>query len=140
MRNGVELIEQRIVELAGENGQLDAVVFKGGRRLPRRALFFDTPCVPQSQIARKLGCQITKKGGIRCGRYEATSVPGVFVAGNIIEDVQLAIVAAAEGTRAAFGINRSLTREDFDRRATGVQRVAHPPVDDEDVARRRREA
>ena len=40
-----------------------------------------------------------------------TDVPGVFVAGNIIDDVQLAIVAAAEGTRAAFGINRSLTRE-----------------------------
>ena len=136
-RNGIELIEERIVELAGENGRLDAVIFKSGRRLPRRALFFDTPCVSQTQIARKLGCQLTKKGGIRCGRYEATNVPGVFVAGNIIKDVQLAIVAAAEGTRAAFGINRSLTREDYERRATGVQRVEHPPVDDADVARRR---
>jgi thioredoxin reductase len=136
-RNGIELIEERIVELAGENGRLDAVIFKSGRRLPRRALFFDTPCVSQTQIARKLGCQLTKKGGIRCGRYEATNVPGVFVAGNIIKDVQLAIVAAAEGTRAAFGINRSLTREDYERRATGVQRVEHPPVNDTDVARRR---
>ena len=73
--------DERIAELAGDNGQLEAVVFKSGRRLPRRALFFDTPCVSQSQIGRKLGCRITKKGGIRCGRYEATSVPGVFVAG-----------------------------------------------------------
>jgi len=136
-RNGVELIEERIADLAGENGQLSEVVFASGRRLPRRALFFDTPCVSQTQIARKLGCQLTRKGSIRCGRYEATSVPGVFVAGNIIEDVQLAIVAAAEGTRAAFGINRSLTREDYERRATGVQHVEHPPVDDKDVARRR---
>jgi len=136
-RNGVELIEERIVELAGKNGQLDAVVFKGGRRLPRRAPLFNTPCASQSQIARKLGCQITRTGGIRCGRYEASSVPGVFVAGNIIKDVQLAIVAAAEGTRAAFRINHSLTREDFDRRATGAQSVEHPAVDDEGVARRR---
>ena len=136
-RNGIEVIEERVVELEGEGGQLEALVFKSGRRLPRRALFFDTPCVSQSQIARKLGCQITRKGGIRCGRYEATSVPGVFVAGNLIKDVQLAIVAAAEGTRAAFGINRSLTREEFERRATGVQRVEHPSVDDKDVARRR---
>jgi thioredoxin reductase len=136
-RNGIEVIEERVVELQGEGGQLEALVFKSGRRLPRRALFFDTPCVSQSEIARKLGCQITRKGGIRCGRYEATSVPGVFVAGNLIKDVQLAIVAAAEGTRAAFGINRSLTREDFERRATGVQRVEHPSVDDKDVARRR---
>jgi len=136
-RNGVEVIEDSIAELAGKNGQLDAVIFTSGRRLPRRALFFDTPCALQSEIARKLGCTFTKKGGVRSGRYEATSVPGVFVAGNIIKDVQLAIVAAAEGTRAAFGINRSLTREDFERRATGVKRVEHPPVDDEDVARRR---
>jgi thioredoxin reductase len=136
-RNGVQLIEERIDELQGRDGQLEAVIFKGGRRLPRRALFFDTPCVTQSQLAEKLGCQIIKGGAIRCGRYEATSVPGVFVAGNIIKDVQLAIVAAAEGTRAAFGINRSLTREDFELRATGVQHVEHPAVDDQEVARRR---
>lgn len=136
-RNGIEVIEDRIVELVGTKGQLDAVVFESGRKLPRRALFFDTPSISHTEIARKLGCQLTKKGAIRCGRYEATSVPGVFVAGNIIKDVQLAIVAAAEGTRAAFGINRSLTREDYERRATGVQQVEHPPVDDPDVARRR---
>jgi hypothetical protein len=46
-------------------------------------------------------------------------VPGVFVAGNIIKDVQLAIVAAAEGTRAAFGINRALTRENYEKKRPG---------------------
>jgi hypothetical protein len=61
----------------------------------------------------------------------------VFVAGNIIKDVQLAIVAAAEGTRAAFGINRALTREDFERRATGSRRIQHPPLGDADMQRRR---
>ena len=136
-RNGVQIIEESIVELEGKDGQLEALMFAGGRRLPRRALFFDTPCVSRLELARKLGCQITRKGAVRCGQYEATSVPGVFVAGNLIKDVQLVIVAAAEGTRAAFGINRSLTREDFERRATGVQHVEHPAVDDQDVARRR---
>ena len=136
-RNGIEVIEDRIVELEGVNGQLEALVFDSGRRLPRRALFFDTACVSRLELARKLGCQITRKGAVRCGQYEATSVPGVFVAGNLIKDVQLVIVAAAEGTRAAFGINRSLTREDFERRATGAKNVEHPSVNDEEVARRR---
>jgi hypothetical protein len=62
----------------------------------------------------------------------------VFVAGNIIKDVQLVIVAAAEGTRAAFGINRALTREDFARRATGSRRIQHPSLEDADMQRRRR--
>jgi hypothetical protein len=52
----------------------------------------------------------------------------VFVAGNIIRDVQLAIVAAAEGARAAFGINRALTREAFTRAATGDTPIEHPKV------------
>ncbi|MEO8062384.1 MAG: NAD(P)/FAD-dependent oxidoreductase [Pseudomonadota bacterium] len=116
-RNGIRLIEKRVDHLDGSRGKLRAVVFADGETIARDALYFDAPSRSQSQLARKVGCQFTQAGGILCGRYEATSVPGVFAAGNIIRDVQLSIVAAAEGARAAFGINRALTREDFDRHA-----------------------
>lgn len=86
-------------------------------------MFFDTPAHGQSPLAGQLGCTFNRHGGVICGKYEATAVPGVFVAGNVIKDVQLSIVAAAEGARAAFGINRALTREDFERRATSVDGV-----------------
>ena len=66
---------------------------------------------------------------MRCSGYEATDVPGVFIAGNIVGDVQLVIVAAAEGAKAAFGIHRSLTREAFELNATGRQIVEHPSGD-----------
>ncbi len=112
-RNGIRLFEDRIERLEGRNGKLQSLVFRRGSRLPRSALFFDTRVRAQSKLAESLGCRFTREGGVKSGRYEATSVPGVFVAGNIIKDVQLSIVAAAEGTRAAFGINRALTREDF---------------------------
>lgn len=137
-RNAIPVIEERIERLEGRRGQLREIVFRGGRRLARSALFFDTPSSNQSRLAEALGCQFARHGGIKCGQHEATSVPGVFVAGNIIKDVQLVIVAAAEGTRAAFGINRALTREDFDRRATGSRRIQHPSLEDPDMHRRRR--
>jgi thioredoxin reductase len=137
-RNGIPVIEERIERLEGSRGKLREIVFRGGRRLKRAALFFDTPSSSQSQLAEALGCQFARHGGIKCGQHEATSVPGVFVAGNIIKDVQLVIVAAAEGTRAAFGINRALTREDFERRATGSRRIQHPALEDADMQRRRR--
>jgi thioredoxin reductase len=124
-RNGVQLIEDRILRLVGSRGKLREIWFAGGRKLARSALFFDTTTSGQSQLAQSLGCRFNARGGIECGKYEASSVPGVFVAGNIIKDVQLSIVAAAEGARAAFGINRALTREDFERRATGIRRVQH---------------
>lgn len=127
-RNGIHLNEKRIVALEGSRGQLQAVVFRDGERLARDALFFDTPSRGQSTLAEALGCRFNRRGGVLSGDYEATSVPGVFVAGNIIRDVQLSIVAAAEGARAGFGINRSLTREDFERRATGARRIEHPAI------------
>jgi len=136
-RNRIELIEERIARLEGRRGSLQAVVFRNGRAVPREALFFDTPAHAQSRLAESVGCRFARHGGVQCGKYEATSVPGVFVAGNIIRDVQLSIVAAAEGARAAFGVNRALTREDFDRRATGTWRIEHPPVQDEGMQRRR---
>jgi thioredoxin reductase len=129
-RNDILVYEQPIRRLTGRSGRLEAIEFENGSSLPRAALFFDTRCGGQSQLAESLGCRFNRRGGIRCGRYEATDVPGVFVAGNIIKDVQLSIVAAAEGARAAFGINRSLTREDFERRGTGRRRISHPAVND----------
>jgi thioredoxin reductase len=128
-RNGIALREEPIARLAGRDGRLEAIVFADGTRLPRQALFFDLPAHPQARLVKRLGCAKTRDGRIRRGRYEATSVPGVYVAGNILKDVQLAIVAAAEGARAAFGINRALTREDFERRATGTARIEHPPLE-----------
>ncbi len=125
-RNGIRTVESKVQELIGARGRLRAVVFEDGERLARDALFFDTPSRSQSSLATSLGCRFGRNGGVLCGDYEATSVPGVFVAGNIIRDVQLSIVAAAEGARAAFGINRALTREDFELRATGRRRIEHP--------------
>jgi len=114
--NGIRIFEQRIVRLVGTAGKLRSIRFADGSSLARAALFFDTACRGQSRLAESLGCQFKRRGGIRCGRYEATSVAGVYVAGNIIKDVQLSVVAAAEGAQAAFGINRCLTREDFERK------------------------
>jgi thioredoxin reductase len=136
-RNDVQILEDRIARLDGARGKLREIVFRSGRTLKRSALFFDTACSGQSRLAESLGCQFTRHGGIKCGQHEATSVPGVFVAGNIIKDVQLVIVAAAEGTRAAFGINRALTREDFDRKATGTRGMEHPSIEDPEMHRRR---
>lgn len=115
--NGIAVNTEKIVALIAKDAQLSAVRFADGCELKCEALFFDTPCRPQSRLAAQLGCRTNRAGAIECGEYEASSTPGVFVAGNILQDVQLSIVAAAEGARAAFGINRALTRESFALRA-----------------------
>ena len=137
-RNHIRLVEKRVAALEGRAGKLEYLRFRDGERLARDGMFFNTPSRAQSALAESLGCRYGRHGGILCGQYEATNVPGVFVAGNIIRDVQLSIVAAAEGARAAFGINRALTREDFEQRATGRRRVEHPVIPTATAKRRPR--
>ena len=43
---------------------------------------------------------------------EETSVPGVYVAGDVSRDVLLVAVAIAEGAQAAVAINKAFLRRD----------------------------
>jgi len=113
--NAIALVEQRVSRLESRHGTLRYIVFADGSRIARDVMFFDLPSHGQSDLARRLGCTFTSQGGVRCDKHEATAVPGVYVAGNITRNVQLSIVAAAEGATAAFGINHALTQEDFER-------------------------
>jgi thioredoxin reductase len=117
--NGIRVLTARIAGLVGSKGQLRRIVFQGGASLPTGALFFDTPCRQQSSLAERAGCRLMHDGRVACDELAATSVPGIFAAGNILQGVQLSIVAAGDGARAAFAINRELTREDFSCRAQG---------------------
>ena len=53
-----------------------------GEELARRALFFTTGQSQRSKLAMDLGCEINEKGTVRTGKYEATHLPGLFVAGR----------------------------------------------------------
>jgi thioredoxin reductase len=112
-RNGITIREERIERLDGEDGILTHVVFEGGERLPRRAMFFTTGQSQQSALALTLGCELNDKGTVRTGKYESTHLPGLFVCGDASRAVQWVIVAASEGAEAAFAINSDLLKEDL---------------------------
>ena len=108
LRRGIAVREQPILKLHGEQGSLRAIEFRDGSRLPRQALFFNTGQHPRSPLLERLGCAFDDDGGVRCAETGETSIGGVFVAGDVSRDVQLAIIAAAEGARAALAINKRL--------------------------------
>lgn len=110
-RNGIPLVETEIRRLVGRDGKLEQVELQDGSFVKREALFFNTPSWIRSKLLDQLECPFTESDGVETGKYEQTKVPGLFVAGNILRDVQLAIVAAGAGAEAAFGINVSLCNE-----------------------------
>ena len=104
---GIAVREEKIARLEGEDGCLRRIVFADGAKLSRRALFFNTGQHPRSRLLEDLGCRYGSKG-VECDDDGQTSVPGVYVAGDVSRDVQLAIIAAAEGARAGLAVNRVL--------------------------------
>jgi thioredoxin reductase len=110
-KRNVVLRETPIARLEGEDGCLRTIHFKDGERLPREALFFNTGQHPRSALLESLGCAFADKG-VMCDEDGLTSVSGVYVAGDASRDVQLVIIATAEGARSALAINKALLRAD----------------------------
>jgi alkyl hydroperoxide reductase subunit AhpF len=61
-----------------------------------------------------LGCKYNPLGGIVVDLFGRTNIQGVYAAGDasVITPAQL-IIAAAEGVRAAAGVNMDLTQKEF---------------------------
>lgn len=112
-RLGISLCQGRVERLEGKDGVLERVVLADGSSVPRRAMFMKTKQKQQSDLAERLRVPVSQENGIeKGGKYEETYVKGVFVAGDASRDLLMAIVAAAEGAQAAFGINCELQKED----------------------------
>ena len=104
----VEIHEGRIVQVEHEGGRARFLTLEGGERIACGAIFFSAHQHPQSDMPKQLGCDLTKHGLVKTDHLGQTCVRGVYVAGDASRDVQFAIVAAAEGAKAAVAINKAL--------------------------------
>ncbi|CAN5814875.1 NAD(P)/FAD-dependent oxidoreductase [soil metagenome] len=111
-RFGIEIVTEPVIQLTGEAGQLRAAHLSGGGRQELDALFFHIAYGPGSTLPAELGCEANEEGILKIDDNFETTVPGVYAAGDITHGSKLAIRAAAEGTRAAIGIYRSLLPEE----------------------------
>jgi thioredoxin reductase len=105
---GVAVQEGQIARLDHDAGQVTAVVLASGESIACEAIFFSAGQSPQADFPRQLGCEVTYKGIVKTDHLGHTRVPGLYVVGDASRDVQFAIVAAAEGAKAAVAINKAL--------------------------------
>lgn len=103
---GVSITEQRIAAVAP-----GLVSFADGSELAIDAFHVVAPMVPPDDLAAQLGVatadQPNGTGFITAGEFGATSVPGVFAAGDAAGAGNVA-TAIAGGSLAATGLHRSL--------------------------------
>src|SRR5207302_769607 len=68
------------------------------------------------ELPSKLGCRFTEKGAVEAAEQGAVGVPGLYVVGDATAGGGMAILAAAEGARAAVAVNTELLKEDLARK------------------------
>jgi thioredoxin reductase len=132
----VEVIDELAVALVGPRGGLRAVRLASGREVAAEAVFFSIGHVPTTDLAVHLGCERTHEGVVTVDHEQATSVPGVFAAGDVTPGMQLVNVAIGEGTVAGVACAQSLqgrpTVPDAPPSAPAPEELAPPAVDAED--------
>jgi thioredoxin reductase len=106
--HGIPVVDRRIAQVDHADGRVHALVMRRGEPVACEAVFFAAGQTPQSDLPKRLGCDITRKGTVKTDRLGQTCVPGLYVVGDASRDMQFVIVAAAEGAKAAVAINKSL--------------------------------
>jgi len=104
-----------VVALEGDTStrQLHRVLFAEGEPLECDALFFNLGTELASNFHETLGCRLDPECGLLwVDDTRQTSVDGVYAAGDMTPQSQLAVVAAAEGAMAAIHLHRSLIPEE----------------------------
>ena len=109
-QQAIEIHESRITALDHEDGHVRHLVMTDTARIPCDKVFLVTHQRPQCQLPKQLGCPVTPRGLVKTDRFGHTGVPGLYVVGDASRDVQFAIVAAAEGAKAAVAINQALQK------------------------------
>ncbi|HUQ34567.1 MAG TPA: NAD(P)/FAD-dependent oxidoreductase [Pyrinomonadaceae bacterium] len=111
----IPITNRRITGLEGDTEKklIERVRFEDGEALDCDALFFNLGTEMSGELHEMLGCRLDEECGlIAVDDEQQTSVPGVYAAGDITPNSQLAVVAAAEGAMAAIHIHKSLIPEE----------------------------
>lgn len=110
----IQIFEEKIAKFESKNSVLTGIVFTNGKVVPRRGIFLPTQKQQSTNLAVKLGCKLTAFGTVEVDENKQSSIPGIYVAGDAsISPLSQVVIAAADGTTAAFYINYALIKENL---------------------------
>jgi thioredoxin reductase len=108
----VGIVEGTVHRVLVEDDRLLGVEMDDGRVIPRDALFVPPRFVPNNDLLVALGAGLDENGWVRTDGPGRTTVPGLWVAGNLANPRAQVITAAGEGSAAAIAMNADLVDRD----------------------------
>jgi thioredoxin reductase len=121
---GIGVVEGRFRRIITTDDHLSGVEMDDGRVIPRDAVFVPPRFVPNNDLLVTLGADLDENGWVRTDAGGATSVPGLWVAGNLANPRAQVITAAGEGSAAAIAMNAALVDDDVVRAVRDLYRDA----------------
>jgi thioredoxin reductase (NADPH) len=109
--HGIPVYRKTICDVRHRRGQIQGIVFRGGKEVALEGLFTTRGDIYFSKLAQGLGAKVNRKGEIVVGLDMRTTVKGLYAAGCVTPANCQMIIAAGQGATAAQAINRNLFEE-----------------------------
>lgn len=110
-RLGVELIAAPLESVVLEQDRVTALAW-GGRTRAFDLVYSALGVSPNAELARGLGARLAADGRLEVDLHQATSLPGLYAAGDVVRGLNQIAVATAEAAVAATDIHNRLRRID----------------------------
>lgn len=112
-RHGIAINEQEIAEIVADHGQVKHLLFKDGSVQSLQAIYARPPFRQHCSIPEALGCSLTEMGHLAADHFQATNIPGVYIAGDATSPMRSVAAAVSAGNMAGAAMNRELILTDF---------------------------
>jgi thioredoxin reductase len=120
----IRIVEGNVRRILTTDDHLSGVEMDDGRVIPRDTLFVPPRFVPNNDLLARLGADLDENGWVHTDTAGATSVPGLWVAGNLANPRAQVITAAGEGSATAIAVNAALVDDDVARAVQNFYRGA----------------
>jgi thioredoxin reductase len=122
LARSIQIVEGGVSRIVVADDRLHGVELDDGRTIGCDAVFVPPKLVPNAELLVGLGCALDDGGWPISDGTGRTSVPSVWVAGNVADPRAQVITAAGEGSAAALAINADLVDEDVRRAVAAFDR------------------
>lgn len=127
---GVTIVDGEIESLVVDDGRVTGISLADGNNVSCEAVFIAPVPRPNDEVLRALGCSFDPHAGlVHTEPNGATSVPGVWAAGNVSNPRSQVVTAAGEGSAAGIAISAWLLEHNLSARTLRqVRRAADDRV------------
>lgn len=113
-KHHITVNEKEIAEIIHTGGQIHELLFKDGSTFALNALYHKPAFRQHCTVPEALGCERTPAGHIVVNEFQASTVPGVYVAGDATNPFRGVSMSVAAGTLAGAMISRELIISEFE--------------------------